>query len=33
MKQCGKGPCIKWDGVLHTGMTPEKLRRLIDGKA
>ena len=33
MKQCGEGPCVKWDGALHTGMTPEKLRRLIDGKA
>ena len=31
MKKCGKGPCVKWDGELHTGMTEEKLIRLIEG--
>ena len=32
MKKCSKGPCVKWDGELYTGMTAEKLRRLINGK-
>ena len=32
MKNCGKGPCVRWDGVVHTGMTPETLRALIEEK-
>ena len=32
MKKCGKGPCVKWDGDIHTGMTEEKLRKLIEGE-
>ena len=32
MKNCGKGPCVKWDGEIHTGMTAEKLRQLIEGQ-
>lgn len=32
MKQCGKGPCVKWDGEVYTGMTEAKLRDLISGK-
>ena len=32
MKKCGKGPCVKWDGEVYTGMTEEKLRDLISGK-
>lgn len=25
MKNCGKGPCVRWDGTVYTGMTPESL--------
>ena len=32
MKNCGKGPCVKWDGEIHTGMTAEKLRQFIAGQ-
>ena len=32
MKKCGTGPCVKWDGDIHTGMTEEKLRKLIEGE-
>ena len=32
MKNCGKGPCVRWDGVVHTGMTPDALRALIEKK-
>lgn len=32
MKACSKGPCVKWDGELHTEMTKKKLRRLIEGE-
>lgn len=29
MKQCGKGPNIKWDGVVYNQMTKELLQKLI----
>ena len=29
MKRCKEGPNIKWDGEIYTGMTPEKLDKLI----
>ena len=32
MKNCGKGPCVRWDGTVYTGMTPEFLRALIEKK-
>ena len=32
MKNCGKGPCVRWDGTVYTGMTPESLRALIEKK-
>ena len=32
MKNCGNGPCGKWDGEIHTGMTAEKLRPIIAGQ-
>lgn len=30
MRMCGKGPNIKWDGVIHHRATEELLRKLID---
>ena len=30
MRLCGKGPNVRWDGVLHSGVTEEKLRDLIE---
>ena len=32
MKNCGRGPCVRWDGTVYTGMTPESLRALIEKK-
>ena len=32
MKNCGSGPCVRWDGTVYTGMTPESLRALIEKK-
>jgi len=29
MRMCGKGPNIKWDGVLHHRATEELLRKLV----
>lgn len=29
MKQCGKGPNIKWDGKIYNGATKELLQKLI----
>lgn len=29
MRQCGKGPCIKWNGQLYTQADEALLRRLI----
>lgn len=31
MKKCKDGPCVEWDGKVHTGMTPKKLDKLIEG--
>ena len=31
MKKCKDGPCVEWDGKVHTGMTPKKLEKLIEG--
>lgn len=31
MRQCGKGPNIRWDGTLYTGADEALLRRLIEG--
>lgn len=32
MKHCGKGPNLKWDGVLYEGADEDLLRALIEGK-
>lgn len=32
MRQCGKGPNIRWDGVLYHNADEALLRRLIEGK-
>lgn len=32
MRLCGKGPNIKWDGVLHHRATEELLRKLVTDK-
>ena len=32
MKNCKNGPCVQWDGEIHTGMTAEKLDKLIGKK-
>lgn len=32
MKHCGKGPNLKWDGVVHNGGTPDLIRALVSGK-
>lgn len=32
MRQCGKGPNIRWDGTLYNGADEALLRRLIGGK-
>ena len=29
MRMCGKGPNVKWDGVLYNKATPELLEKLI----
>ena len=31
MRQCGKGPNLKWDGTLYHGGTEELLRQLAKG--
>lgn len=31
MRMCGKGPNLKWDGVIHHQATEELLRKLVDG--
>ena len=31
MRQCGKGPNLRWDGKLYNGATEELLRKLIKG--
>lgn len=30
MKQCGKGPNVKWDGVIYNAMDGAKLKQLIE---
>ncbi len=32
MRQCGKGPNIRWDGVLHNRADEELLRKLTERK-
>lgn len=32
MRQCGKGPNIRWDGKVYNAATPELVKRLIEGK-
>ena len=32
MRMCGKGPNLKWDGVLHHRATEELLRKLVTDK-
>lgn len=32
MRQCGKGPNIRWDGKIYNAATPELVKRLIEGK-
>ena len=32
MRQCGKGPNIRWDGKLYNAATPELIRSLIEDK-
>ena len=32
MRQCGKGPNIRWDGKLYNAATPELVKQLIEGK-
>lgn len=32
MRQCGKGPNIRWDGKVYNGATPELVKRLIENK-
>ena len=33
MRLCGKGPNVKWDGVLHHGATEDMLRRWMEKKS
>lgn len=30
MRQCGKGPNIRWDGVVHNGADETLIRRLVE---
>ena len=30
MRQCGKGPNLRWDGVLYTGADENLIRRLVE---
>ena len=32
MRQCGKGPNIRWDGKLYNGADEALLRKLVEGK-
>lgn len=32
LKQCGKGPNIKWDGEIYNAATPELINKLTGGK-
>lgn len=32
MRQCGKGPNIRWDGKVFNNATPELVKKLIEGK-
>lgn len=32
MRQCGKGPNVKWDGQIHNRMDGETLKKLLDNK-
>ena len=32
MRMCGKGPNIKWDGVLYSGADEKLIRSLVEGK-
>ena len=32
MRQCGKGPNIRWDGKVYNAATPELVEKLIEGK-
>ena len=32
MRQCGKGPNIRWDGTVYHAATPELVKKLIEGK-
>ena len=32
MRQCGKGPNLRWDGTLYTGADEALIRRLIENK-
>jgi NADH:ubiquinone oxidoreductase subunit E len=32
MRQCGKGPNLKWDGTLHNHADAELLKKLLDNK-
>ena len=32
MRQCGKGPNIRWDGKIYNGATPELIKLLLEDK-
>ena len=32
MRQCAKGPNIRWDGKVYNAATPELVKKLIEGK-
>ena len=32
MRQCAKGPNIRWDGKIYNAATPELVKKLIEGK-
>lgn len=32
MRQCAKGPNIRWDGKVYNGATPELVKKLIENK-
>lgn len=32
MRQCGKGPNIRWDGKVYNAATPELVKKLIENK-
>ena len=32
MRQCGKGPNIRWDGKVYNAATPELVKKLIEEK-